>query len=240
MWLTTFLYSLILAYKGAFYGLLQFILLIFFIAFLGLSVLFPFTGILNSRLAIKLFFTLTHMHVLCSATVLISNCIYNFNLIISHARLIKISAARVAGANAELHSRLKSSSPVASRQSPVLSDPSSFSVPHYYYPRFAARSRSHSHSRPARVGVWSGWGLVVLVASAAYWTIATAARYNSFAKRIQKCWWDYYTLFSNVELQVESQHTCTCPSCRLCESVCVCVGLYLFNVEDCIVFCLKH
>lgn len=52
------------------------------------------------------------MHVLCSATVLISNCIYNFNLIISHARLIKISAARVAGANAELHSRRRQS-PVA-------------------------------------------------------------------------------------------------------------------------------
>lgn len=116
------------------------------------------------------------MHVLCSVTALISNCIYNFNLIISHARLINISAVRVAGANAELHSLRWSSpvpsrrSPVATRQSSVLSDPSSFLVPHYYYPRFVPQSHSHSHS-PSDC-VWSGWVLVVLVAFAAYWTIA--------------------------------------------------------------------
>lgn len=180
------------------------------------------------------------MLVLCSATVLISNCIYNFNLIISHARLIKISAARVAGANAELHS-LKSSSPVASRQSPLASERSQLIFGSTLLLSTLCSPIPFAFPFPftARACVWSGWVLVVLVAFASpYWTIAAAARYNSFAKRIQKCWWDYYTLFLNVELQVESQHTRTCPSCLLCE--CACVGLYLFNVEDCIVFCLKH
>lgn len=138
-------------------------------------------GIWNSRLAIKQLLIHIYMHVLCSATALISNCIYNFNLIISHARLIKISAVRVAGANAELHSLRWSSpvpsrrSPVATRQSSVLSDPSSFSVPHYYYPRFVPQSHSHSHS-PSD---WaeSGWVLVVLVAFAAYWTIVGALQF---------------------------------------------------------------
>lgn len=138
-------------------------------------------GISNSRLAIKELFIHIHMHVLCSATALISNCIYNFNLIISHARLIKISAVRVAGANAELHS-LRWSSPVpsrrlpaATRQSSVLSDPSSFSVPHYYYPRFVPQSQSHSHSHSPSDCAGSGWVLVVLVAFAAYWTIVVGA-----------------------------------------------------------------
>lgn len=87
-------------------------------------------GIWNSRLAIKQLLIHIHMHVLCSATALISNCIYNFNLIISHARLIKISAVRVAGANAELHS-LRWSSPVPSRRSPLASR-QSWAIPAHF------------------------------------------------------------------------------------------------------------
>lgn len=124
--------------------MLQFILLLF-IAFR----FFPFyflshwtclrnvnvEGISNSRLANNSLYTYMYMHVLCSATALISNCIYNFNLIISHARLINISAVRVAGANAELHS-LRWSSPVpdwltTSRRSPVVSR-QSWAIPAHF------------------------------------------------------------------------------------------------------------
>lgn len=229
--------------------MLQFILLLF-IAFR----FFPFyflshwtclrnvnvEGISNSRLAIKQLLIHIHMHVLCSATALISNCIYNFNLIISHARLIKISAVRVAGANAELHS-LRWSSPVpsrrlpaATRQSSVLSDPSSFSVPHYYYPRFVPQSHSHSHSPSDFAGsgwVFSSFGrLCRLLNDRRRATIHLQSVSKNVDGIIICCSWMLDCRWNPNILVPVSFPT----------FVCACVGLYLFNVEDCFVFCLKH
>lgn len=133
-------------------------------------------GIWNSRLAIKQLLIHIYMHVLCSATALISNCIYNFNLIISHARLIKISAVRVAGANAELHS-LRWSSPVPSRHSPVVSPERSQLIFGSTLLLSTLFTPSHSHSHSPSDCAGSGWVLVVLVAFAAYWTIVGALQF---------------------------------------------------------------
>jgi len=122
-------------------------------------------------------------YALWSTSARISNCIHKSNLIISHARPIKVP----------IRCRCKC------RTFAVVSDPSSFSVPHYYYPR----------SQSGLVGN----GMPPL--------------YNSFAKRIQKCWWDYYMLLIwdwgyATRLQVEYLNA---PA-----------GLYLFNAVDCFVF----
>lgn len=184
------------------------------------------------------------MHVLCSVTALISNCIYNFNLIISHARLINISAVRVAGANAELHS-LRWSSPVPSRRSPVAGRHSSVVSPERSQLIFGSTLLLSTLCTPipfafpfpfglrlVRLGFSSFGRLCRLLNDRRRATIHLQSVSKNVDGIIICCSWMLDCRWNpNILVPVPL-------SVFLC--MCACVGLYLFNVEDCFVFCLKH
>lgn len=68
-----------------------------------------------------------------------------------------------------------------------------------------------------------------------YWTGRPAESSNSFAKRIQKCWWDYYMFNCRWNLYMPLYFSLPPHSLSLCVQVFI-----FFNIVDCFVFCLKH
>lgn len=122
-------------------------------------------------------------------------CIYKSNLIMSHARPIKVSE---------------------------VVDPMQVQMPLWrtIYQLPSTSSRSSVASRQSAIPAHFRFHIIIIHALSLVRFGRGMPLYNSFAKRIQKCWWDYYML--GLRLQVEYLN--------------VRAGLYLFNAVDCFVF----